>query len=245
MKRAVERKRAVLRCCFLVLTATTAGLYAHESPERTARQDYWISLDARNINIEITTTFFARRELAGTLPRDQESEVTFETRVDPELLAESNVGNLRLQVDGKTVPIYRLHRPELELAGPAESPRPHFLKLTFFARTPEWLKKGSRIRLQNYLAGQSSLESFFRIEGLDGYRFTQGNSPLRVAGTPLGLLTFEASVLEQPLADLQPPAMRRTDAVPNWTWTSRLFLGWGLLTLAFIVGGRLFRTARV
>ena len=250
MTRAAWRKkkkellplRAVLLGSFLVVVVATAGLYAHESPERTARQNYWVSVDARNINIEVTTTFFARRELVGALPGDQKSDITFETRIDPELLAESNGGNLKLQVDGKSVPLYRLHRPELELAGPEESPRPSFLRLTFFARTPDWLKQDSRITLQNYLPGQSSLESFFRIEGLDGYRLTQGDSPLRVAGTPLGLLTFETSVLQRPLADLQPPAVQRTAAVTNWT--SRLFLGWGLLTLAFVLWGRAFRDSR-
>ena len=244
MKRGVGRKRAVFCCCFLALAVAMAGLFAHESPERTARQDYGISVDARNINIEVTTTFFAGREPAGNLAVDQESNITFETRIDPELLAESSGGNLKLQVDGKTVPLYRLHRPELELAGPEESPRPHFLRLTFFARTPDWLKHGSRLTLQNYLPGQSSPESFFRIEGLDGYRFTQGNSPLRVAGTPLGLLTFEASVLERPLADLQPPAEKRTAAVTTWTWTSRILLAWGLLTLAFLLWGRVFRSSQ-
>ena len=245
MKRAVGRKRAVLCYRFMVFAVAAAGLYAHESPERTARQNYAVSVDARNINLEVTTTFFAKRKVVGTLPGNEESDITFETRTDPELLAESSGGNLKLQVDGRTVRLFRLHRPELELAGPEESPRPRFLKLTFFARTPEWLKQGSRITLQNYLAGQSSPESFFRIEGLDGYRFTQGDSPLRVAGTPLGLLTFEASVLEQPLADdSRPPAVQRTATVTNWTWTSRLFLGWGLLTLAFLLWGLVFRSSR-
>ncbi len=244
MNRAVRRRRAVLWCCFLMLAGATAGLYAHESPERTARQDYGVSVDARNINIEVTTTFFARRELAESLPGEQKSNITFETRTDPELLAESSAGNLKLQVDGKTVPLYRLHRPELELTGPEESQRPHFLRLTFFARTPDWLEQGSRLTLQNYLPGQSSPESFFRIEGLDGYRFTQGNSPLRVAGTPLGLLTFEASELEQPLASPQPAAAQVTGRVTTWTWTSRLLLGWGLLTLAFLLWGRVFRSSQ-
>ncbi len=118
------------------------------------------------------------------------------------------------------------------------------MRLTFFARTPDWLKQDSRITLQNYLPGQSSLESFFRIEGLDGYRLTQGDRPLRVAGTPLGLVTFETSVLQRPLADLQPPAVQRTAAVTNWTWTSRLSLGWGLLTLAFVLWGWVFKGPR-
>ncbi len=241
MTTAVRRKqellplRAGLRGSFLVLAVAAAGLYAHESPQRTARQNYGISVDARNINIEVTTTFFARREVVGALPGNQESEITFETRIDPELLAESSGGNLKLQVDGQMVPLYRLHRPELELAGSEESPRPHFLRLTFFARTPDWLKQGSRITLQNYLPGQSSLEASFRIEGVDGYRFSQGESPIRAGGASLGLLTFEASVLERPLTDTQPPAGQRTAAVTNWT--SRLFLGWGLLTLAFLLWG--------
>ena len=241
MKRAVGRKRAVLCCRFLVLAAAAAGLYAHESPERTARQNYGVSVDARNINIEVTTTFFSSREPAGALPTGQESDIKFETGVDPELLAQSTGGNLKLQVDGKTVPLYRLYRPELELAGREESPRPSFLRLTFFARTPDWLEEGSRIRLQNYLPGQSQVESLFRIAGRDGYRFSPDDT-LRVAGTPLGLLTFEASVLERPLADTQPPALRRATVVANWS--SLLFPAWGLPTLCFVLW-RLLRGSKV
>ncbi len=237
-----KRFRAVLCCSLWVLAVATVGLFAHESPERTARQNYGISVDSRNIDIEVTTTFFARREPAGDLPTGQKSDIQFETRVDPELLAQSTGGNLKLQVDGKTVPLYRLHRPELELAGPEESPRPRFLRLTFFARTPNWLKQGSRITLQNYLPGQSSLETFFRIEGLDGYRFSQGDNPLRVAGTPLGLLTFEASVLAGPPTHPQAPALQR--AAAGTDWSSGLFLAWGLLTLAFVLWGRAFRASR-
>ena len=240
--RGYKRFRAVLCCSLWVLAVATAGLFAHESPERTARQNYGISVDSRNIDIEVTTTFFARREPAGDLPTDQASDIQFETRVDPELLAQSTGGNLKLQVDGKTVPLYRLHRPELELAGPEDSPRPRLLRLTFFARTPDWLKEGSRIRLQNYLPGQSQVESFFRIEGLDGYRFSQGDNPLRVAGTPLGLLTFEASVLAGPPPHSQAPALQRAAAATDWS--SRLFLAWGLLTLAFVLWGRAFRSSR-
>ena len=116
------------------------------------------------------------------------------------------------------------------------------MRLTFFARTPDWLKQGSRITLQNYLPGQSSLETFFRIEGLDGYRFSQGDNPLRVAGTPLGLLTFEASVLAGPPTHPQAPALQR--AAAGTDWSSGLFLGWGLLTLAFVLWGRAFRASR-
>ena len=240
--RGYPRFRPVPFCSLWVLAVATAGLFAHESPERTARQNYGISVDSRNIDIEVTTTFFARREPAGDLPTGQKSDIQFETRVDPELLAQSTGGNLKLQVDGKMVPLYRLHRPELELAGPEESLRPRFLRLTFFARTPDWLKPGSRITLQNYLPGQSSLETFFRIEGLDGYRFSQGDNPLRVAGTPLGLLTFEASVLAEPPAHSQAPALQRAAAATDWS--SRLFLAWGLLTLAFVLWVRAFRSSR-
>ena len=102
-------------------------------------------------------------------------------------------------------------------------------------RAVHWLREESRL-------DPLSVDALLAEETRPRCLSVSPDDTLRVAGTPLGLLTFEASVLERPLADTQPPALRRATVVANWS--SLLFPAWGLPTLCFVLW-RLLRGSKV
>lgn len=157
-------------------------------------RDY-LTVGAKNIDIRIELTFFEMRSQIERRRMDGDGNGTIasaETRAYLNTLAEQVDKGVTLLIDGREVEVYPMYSPALDLLGVDQiAPVHHRLRLTYFARTPEWIKAGSRIELCDRLwAGVSAIPHFV-ADGRDGFRLEAGELPTDNPSTPL---TFVAGV---------------------------------------------------
>ncbi len=114
-----------------------------------------VTAGPRNIDIAVELTFHELRSLSERRRMDRDHDGS----LDGGELA-SYVGSIgdeldegmRLTVDGRAVAVIPLYEPQLDLLGVEQvAPSHHVLRLSYFARTPAWLKEGSELALNDAL----------------------------------------------------------------------------------------------
>lgn len=129
-----------------------------------------------NIDITIDLTFFEIRSMAERRRMDADRD----GRISPEETASylarmdgSVSAAVRLLVDDRPVDVVPLFNPTLDLLGTREVAPSHLLlRLFYFARTPSWIKAGSRIVIEDTLWPQAAALRTFEASGIDGFQIS-------------------------------------------------------------------------
>jgi hypothetical protein len=157
------------------------SVFAHAALGRFLEHRVTLSVGPSFIDIEIELMFYADRSMAERRQMDTNRDwaiTNAEIGAYRAKLSETLENQLRLTVDGWPVDLVPLYRPELDLMGVDRiTPSPHVLRLYCFARTPDWLKSGSVIALEDSLWPRTPGLYFFDITGKDGIRMEAAQAP--------------------------------------------------------------------
>jgi hypothetical protein len=155
--------RAARSQALLLLGALGTGAILWSAPDARAHAIFMtyarhgVKVDAGpvNIDIHIELTFYEYPSLAERRRIDRDhNEAISETEIREYLagLADTLNQAVSMEVDGRAVEVIPLFDPQVDLLGvEGVAPSHHVLKLSYFARTPKWLRSGSRIVLEERL----------------------------------------------------------------------------------------------
>jgi len=165
-----------------------------------------VTVGPANIDITIELTFFEVRSMSERRRMDADGDGTItsaEIHAYLARIADSLDGGVRLRVAGRPVEVMPLYRPEVDLLGVDQvAPCHHVLRLFYFARTPEWLARGSEIVIDDGLWQHTARIGSLEITGQDGVRMAgpadaASRSDIDETGKPL---VMSASCLAVPAA---------------------------------------------
>lgn len=160
------------------------------------RHEAKVVVGPRNIDITVELTFYEYPSLAERRRMDRDhDEVISEAELSSHLagLREMLRDAVSLSVDGRALPVVPLYDPQIDLLGAAGVvPSHHVLRLFFFARTPEWLRAGSRLCIEDKLWPDAPRIDALDAVGRDGFGIVaeegQGPRPMPEAATgPRGI----------------------------------------------------------
>ena len=159
----------------------------------------FLTVGAKNIDIRVELTFFEVRSQIERRRMDGDGDGTItptEVAAYLNAITEQVDAGVILRIDGREVEVYPMYGPALDLLGVDRiAPVHHRLILTYFARTPEWLKTDSRIKLTDGLWPGVSAVPHFVAEGQDEILLEAKESRLDNPAPPL---TFVARVRKGP-----------------------------------------------
>lgn len=151
----------------------SAGLLAHHSNRHAIRHDSLLTVGSRNIDLELELTFFAASSAQERTRMDNDSDGIIseeEAAAYINQIASGVRARIRILVDEQPVDTLLLYHPELDLLGEdASQPYPHLLRLFFFARTPNWIKRGSLITVEDDFWSEAVGIHSLKAEGTDGF----------------------------------------------------------------------------
>ncbi len=165
---------AVLAVSTCLRDAPTAG--AHAILMTYIRHEAKVVVGPRNIDITVELTFYEYPSLGERrrMDRDHDEAITTaELSVYMAGLAETLRDSVTLSVDGRPLTVVPLYDPQIDLLEvPKVAPSHHILRLFCFARTPDWLRAGSRIRIEDKLWPDAPRIDVLDASGKDGVRIT-------------------------------------------------------------------------
>jgi hypothetical protein len=127
-----------------------------------------------NVDIRLELTFFEVRSTTERrrMDADHNGAITAsEIRNYLAGIAPSLESGVHLSVGGRRVDLVPLYDPEINLLGVNEvAPSHHLLRLFYFARTPEWLKPGDEIAIEDNLWPHAAAICSFEANGQQGFR---------------------------------------------------------------------------
>lgn len=114
-----------------------------------------VTVGVENIDVVIELTFFEVRSMAERRRMDANHDGRI-TDAERDAYAARLVdvvhGAVSMRVDGRALDVIPLYDPQVDLLGVDQiAPTHHVLRLCLFARTPAWLRAGSRIELSDGL----------------------------------------------------------------------------------------------
>lgn len=136
------------------------------------RHEAKIVVGPRNIDIALELTFHEYPSLVERrrMDRNHDDSITMD-EIDSYLagIADALCDGVSLSVDGRPVQVMPLYSPQVDLLGESiVVPSHHLLRLSFFARTPDWLRPGSRIRAEYRLWSETPRIDVLNATGSDG-----------------------------------------------------------------------------
>lgn len=138
------------------------------------RHDAKISVGPRNIDVVLELTFHEYPSLAERRRMDRNHDEAI-TEAELKTYLDGLTGSLRdaltLHVDDRPLEVIPLYDPQIDLLDTVSvAPAHHVLRLSWFARTPEWLHIGSRMRMQYRLWSEAPRIDVLSVAGRDGVR---------------------------------------------------------------------------
>ncbi len=207
------------------------------------RHDAKISVGPRNIDVIIELTFHEYPSLAERrrMDRDHDEAITEAERKDYLAgLAETFREGLTITVDDRPLQVVPLYEPQIDFLGaPNVAPSHHTLRLSYFARTPEWLAAGSRIRIEDRLWSQAPRIDVLSASGADGFQVIPDdvNGPGSSGEAPAGPRLISLSCQAVPAKMREAPPVAASAGQAGMSKQDKLMAGVGAVLLLIIVAG--------
>jgi len=158
------------------VTWAASDAHAHAILMTFIRHEAKVVVGPRNIDITVELTFYEYPSLGERrrMDRDHDEAITTaELSVYMAGLAETLRDSVTLSVDDRPLTVVPLYDPQIDLLEvPKVAPSHHILRLFCFARTPDWLRAGSRIRIEDKLWPDAPRIDVLDAGGKDGVRVT-------------------------------------------------------------------------
>jgi hypothetical protein len=155
------------------------------------RHEAKVVVGSRNIDITAELTFYEYPSLAERrrMDRDHDEAVT-KAEIEAYMAGLSDMlrDAITVSVDDRLLTVVPLYDPRIDLLEvPKVAPSHHVLRLFCFARTPDWLRAGSRIRIEDKLWPDTPRIDVLDASGQDEVRITpddrEGSSQTAEAAT--------------------------------------------------------------
>jgi hypothetical protein len=197
----------------------------------------------RNIDITLELTFHEYPSLAERRRMDRDhDDVIGESEVSAYLAGLADVlrDGITLAVDDRPLPVVPLYDPRVDLLGVSNvAPSHHTLRLYYFARTPAWLRAGSRIRIEDTFWSDAPRIDVLDANGTDGVRIipddtnNPAQSPEAATGPRVISLSCQVAPAIRPETPFVPAVADRTERSVQ----DRMLVATGAILLLAISAG--------
>jgi hypothetical protein len=191
--------------------STASDAHAHAILMTFIRHEAKVVVGPRNIDIVLELTFYEYPSLAERRRMDRNHDDS----ISPEevagylaSLADTLRDGVTVSVDDRPVQVIPLYDPQVDLLGASSvAPSHHLLRLSYFARTPDWLHASSRIRAECRLWPETPRIDVLNAAGSDGIQIVPDDasglpsSPEAATGPRIVTLSCQTAARpEMPLA---------------------------------------------
>ncbi|MGQ9652186.1 MAG: hypothetical protein ACUVXJ_18980 [Phycisphaerae bacterium] len=222
---------------------TASDASAHAVLMTFIRHDAKISIGRRNIDVTIELTFHEYPSLAERRRMDRNhDEAITETEIKGYLdsMVDLFRGALTLTVDDRPLQVIPLYDPKIDLLdAPNVAPAHHALRLSWFARTPPWLRAGSRIRAQYRLWPEAPRIDVFSAIAEDGFRLVADDvsGPASLTEAATGPREIRLSCQTAPIVTSESPCAAASAGQAGMSNQDKLSVGAGAAILLMIAAG--------
>jgi hypothetical protein len=161
-----------------LLLASPRIARAHDMLGSCVQHTVQLAVGARHIDVTLDLTFFEQWSASERVAMDADGNGTLTRSEQAVYLKRFGAGlckQVKLFVAGRELPLAPLYDPELDLLGNSRvGPAHHRLRLLFFVTTPESLRAGDEIVVEDGLWPQAEILATPRAEGRDGCRLAAG-----------------------------------------------------------------------
>ena len=207
------------------------------------RHEAKISVGPRNIDVTIELTFHEYPSLAERrrMDRDHDEAIT-EVEIREYLAGLASIlrEGVTIGVDDRPLRVIPLYEPQVDFLGaPNVAPSHHTLRLSYFARTPDWLAAGSRIRIEDRLWSDAPRIDVLNASGADGFQVIPDdvNGPATAPEAAAGPRVISLSCQAAPAAVPGTPAVAASTDQAGMSKQDKLVAGVGAVLLLMIVAG--------
>ncbi|NLE57043.1 MAG: hypothetical protein GX616_01685 [Planctomycetes bacterium] len=207
------------------------------------RHDAKISVGPRNIDVALELTFHEYPSLAERRRMDRNHDDTItETEIKGYLdsMIDLSLDALTLSVDDRPLQVIPLYDPRIDLLDATNvAPSHHVLRLSWFARTPPWLKAGSRIRAQYRLWPEAPRIDVLSASGDDGFRVIVDdlNNPVSSTEKAGGPREIRLSCQAAPVAISESLSAAASAGQAGMSNQDKLMAGIGAVFLLMVAAG--------
>lgn len=222
---------------------TASDASAHAVLMTFIRHNAKVSIGRRNIDVTIELTFHEYPSLAERRRMDRNhDEAITEREIRGYLNGLSDVlrNALALSVDDQPLQVIPLYDPQIDLLdAPDVAPAHHVLRLSWFARTPEWLRSGSHIRLRYQLWPEAPRIDVFSASADDGFRLVADDvsGPASLTEAATGPREIELSCQTAPIVTSESPCPAACTGQAGTLSQDKLTAGLGAALLLMIAAG--------
>lgn len=229
----------------IVLGAMVSPTLAHDVLADYTRHDLSIRVAPRDIEIEADVTFYMMYALRERHRMDANHDNVIGSQDIERYVAElreSLEDALELSIGGRHVELFSLYDPSVNLRDVRSvGAAPLSLHLTFFARTPSWLKAGDEIVIGDRLWPNLPAITDLAAEGSDGFRVLPIRDEEHIGGAAAGL-RFRARCVAVPSPSVGAPPPARASAASTSSWMVIIGATWFGFVMA---GGAALRRHRI
>lgn len=155
---------------------------AHPSLRNYVQHRAVITVGATNIDVTLDLTFYENASAIERARMDANHDGRISrAEVEAYLAGRAFDDGLTLMLDDTPLDLVPLADPKLDLTGDTRvHPHTHGVRLSYFARTPQWLAPGGVLALTDRLWLSTAALRSIEISGTGGFRFS--SIPVREAG---------------------------------------------------------------
>jgi hypothetical protein len=222
---------------------TTSAAHAHAILMTFIRHEAKVVVGPRNIDISVELTFYEYPSLAERrrMDRDHDETIT-QAEITDYLASRADVlrDSMALGVDDRPLPVVPLYDPQIDLLGVQNvAPSHHILKLFWFARTPDWLRPGSRIRIETMLWPEAPRIDVLDADGRDGVRVSpdSGNAPSTMPEGTIGPRVISLTCQAVPAMTHDAPLVAASAGRAGAPKRGHLLFGIGAILLLILAAG--------
>jgi len=207
------------------------------------RHDARVSISRRNIDVTIELTFHEYPSLSVRRRMDRNHDEAI-TEAELKTYIDGLKGSLRdaltLDVDDRALEIIPLYDPQIDLLDARNVvPAHHVLRLSWFARTPEWLRSGSRIHLRYELWPEAPRIDVLSASADEGFRLVADDisGPVSLTEATTGPREIRLLCQTAPIVTSESPRPAASTGQAGTLSQDKLTAGLGAALLLMIAAG--------